>query len=246
MRQEKAVISGSVALEFALAADWTSNTLKICVPRRKGDALIKFLVSREEYHTMEDVSCGADESPIINGYPDHASYKTLGVRSVTWLAKHGSSFRYIDVVESRDHHSTTPIFRFNATWAMNWITADSIRITYPLLTLNLTGVILRFSHKNSDFVRSWLNKYEARGFAGFKTGVWAREGQPCGATCRTIVRHTSDWAILSLPFGDPLHEDDSSTAYRWSINGADGRQICLNRACPQYGSSKPSNIPSRE
>lgn len=240
------VISGSIAIKIALGAQWEPGDMDIYVPRRKTAIVVDYLRLSEGFDVMQQTVASVDpnnqhasmKKPVAKRLADGTYYFVSGIKSVTKLIKlvrvdNKTVLRYIDVMESKDHSSITPIFRFHATWSMNWITANSIHVAYPQFTINKLGICRRPRYNSVDTVKNWKRRYEARGFCLVKRANWLWPGVACGDACRAIIRRSNDEGCLTFS----LQGDDAETIQPcyWTFVGPRGSQACTNRACPRYG-----------
>lgn len=125
------------------------------------------------------------------GYPEEgAAY----INSVTKLVK---DRRKVDVIESAEKHAIAPITRFHSTLVMNYLTADSLVLLYPKLTLERTWVPQRaVPYKNN-----WAPRYEGRHYQRMpdEIGVSPRY---CDLFCFKSPRSSGDRHCLFVPYDD--------------------------------------------
>lgn len=150
MRDAGAILSGSSVLWLieGMPSTWTPNDLDIYAPIWKAQRIIRFLIEREGY----------TEVPREKPFPE--DYMKLGfLSSVTKLRKGEQS---IDVMESLSPNVLQPITFFYTTLVMNYITSDSIKILYPLLTFSRFGVPQYAAPHRREV--QWRKKYSERTF----------------------------------------------------------------------------------
>jgi hypothetical protein len=116
------VISGSSVLWFVddKYETWKPGDLDIYTPHGKAARVLEFLI-RDGYSVIPK------ERDITQKYMENGH-----LSSITKLQKGECT---IDLLESLTSSSITPITVFHSTAVMNYITADSIVMLYPFLTL---------------------------------------------------------------------------------------------------------------
>lgn len=235
MNDVGAVISGSVALAFAIQPAWSSNDLDIYVPVMRRYEILSHLVGKEGYHVVQtDVAYGA-------AYP---FYKRV-ISSVTKVRKPGKGHPSIDIIESLTVSALTPIVWFPGTWAINWIDQDGLVMAYPELTLQGRGFVTRLLDTMRMKERRWVYKYQTRGIRAIDPRDQPiRPGQPCGPTCVGRARTTDDSLCMQVPFRDPpiRHPIPPVT---WTIfPKLFQARLCSNPFCPMYLYHQKHHVPS--
>ena len=99
--------------------------------------------------------------------PDGADITAYSSPHIFALHKFMLDDKVIDVIESNTHAAFSPIFFFDCTALMNFVSADSIFAAYPDLTTNHKALLNPFpiykpSHPRVYFAH--LQKYQERGF----------------------------------------------------------------------------------
>lgn len=120
-------------------------------------------------------------------YPDDAAC----IKSVTKLTRKN---RKIDVIESAERLAIASIVHFHSTLVMNYLTADSLVLLYPRLTLERYWVV----QDNVPQQNTWAPRYEGRNYQILvDAGVSPRY---CNLFCRGINRFSSDRHCLLIPY----------------------------------------------
>jgi hypothetical protein len=192
MRTQGAVLSGSSVLWLieGMPETWTPGDLDIYAPRWKSGGIVNFLVN--EGYTI-----------ISSDKPFPEEYMKLGfLESVTKLRKGGRS---IDVMESLSPNALQPITFFYTTLVMNYITSDSIKILYPLLTSSRFGVPHHATAHRREV--DWKAKYSSRSFTVCPSHYLPLKFQ--FSICKGLVRAPNDRMSLSLPFSSPIWDFDT-------------------------------------
>lgn len=234
LRRTRSVISGSLALSVALDDQWRANDLDIYVPYRtpKSD-VIAHIIDREGYHIQAVV---ARYTPVAEGDQISPLDSIAGITRITKFLKMSSDCKTtkIDLIESTDYNALTPILKFDSTWSMNWITADSITVAYPRLTLRHEGVFSKTQVlKAYIHLPSWKSKYlKERGFSRFH--ITSRlVDEPCRELCFPLLRTSLDEHCLTVAFGEALGRSTYPEKV-WGIRGIAPTASCGNVACPNF------------
>lgn len=251
LRNTHSVISGSTALTYALGGDvnWESNDLDIFPPvGRPCDGVLDYLTEKEGYKVTDSYIdpnqrrlLNADEIPvpppvdILENYEGSIAYSRL--RNVYKLSKvqtvPGSDETRrlsIDVIEARGTSAIIPIFRFHSSLVMNYVSADSLFMAYPNLTLQHNFIPNKKMNRYNIKARRWLEKYSNRGFEKWTPG----EGKSCGSACYPMLRSTRDVGCLDFAFGD--EDTNKFEEAQWTMSQDDfpsKEESCSNWSCPR-------------
>lgn len=240
MRDNRALISGSVALAAALQSTWFPNDLDIYVPKGYRYPMLRYLVTKEGYRPLRT------ETATSISY----LFSRPVIKSVTKLVKGDNdksprTIRRIDIIEAVTRSPFCPLTLFPGTWAINWIDADQIAVAYPQLTLQGKGFTTRIRETMGGRERRWIRKYEARGIRVLDPRDQPLQpGKPCGPTCVAWLRCTSDRQCLRMPLDEEQTLSEVPQAV-WLILPKlfQGRQ-CGNPFCPLYIQHLPHHIPA--
>lgn len=157
LRSTHSVVSGSTALHFILDSprSWTASDCDLYVPFGASDTIQKYLRGRESYEDPRGRSGKPDDyvKAIQN------SRHNPSIHSVVHLYR--SNGMKIDIIESTSTSALHPLAFFWSTHVTNYISADTLCVTYPSLTFNGRGCYVPITHAAVDRA---LAKYEARGF----------------------------------------------------------------------------------
>lgn len=170
MRSTRSVISGSVALWFICGgpASWFPSDCDVYTPIGQASSVVTFLKTRMGYTVDEDPT--ADGYRRLEGHgPSDASYperqgEIFVIRSLTRLVNENMG-RYINIFESSTLSALQPIPRFWSTLQANYISADSLCVAYPFLTMNGKGCITPTGLTPVGNLLVVIEKYRKRGFA---------------------------------------------------------------------------------
>ena len=148
------VVSGSAALCLLLpisTTKWKPNDLDLYVPHRH----MKVLTGCLQSLGYQLLPCGPD---------NHCAYSSS---QVTAVHKFILGQNVIEVIESSTDASFSPIFLFDSTAVMNFVSANTIFAAYPNLTLQYKSLLNPYSLYGNTYDRikiSHLEKYLQRGF----------------------------------------------------------------------------------
>lgn len=108
---------------------------------------------------------------------------------------------------------------------MNWMSADNITVTYPVLTFAMKGVVNR-NRQSFDGPKDplWKEKYTARGFKIFDTHDSLNTR--CGTSCTAIERCSYDIGCMRMPYGQGSVADQFG-ATSWSLGHRSPRYPCF-------------------
>ncbi|KAL0945898.1 hypothetical protein HGRIS_012182 [Hohenbuehelia grisea] len=277
MRYTRAVLSGSSVLHFAIRDDhWQPADLDIYAPFGTGFNVVSWLVKREGYEVASDGLKSFTRRPktTIRRTEGPYDWTTPFELEAVWIPspprnqtaietptqnfifrviklRKPSSPHSIDIIESSKPSFLPPITRFHSSLVMNYITADSLVILYPSLTLRRIGILhSRNSHlseydengaeegaEEADEVESIAEVQE-----GLSLPVTARtqyviekyqrrrftlyaspadRHRPCGAACPSLVREDGDPWSLTLEFSKEPRLPESTGAH-WPAPNAGG------------------------
>ncbi|KZS90824.1 hypothetical protein SISNIDRAFT_468328 [Sistotremastrum niveocremeum HHB9708] len=173
-RTQNILLSGSAVLHFITQdTSWSPHDLDFVVGRNCVEPLLLQLQLRGYVrHILEMDIKGSSHKPTkIPGQPPSQ----------------------IDVVESTMRDPLQTIMFFHSTQVMNFITADSLTILYPDLTLEHVGIA-----RDSDFdVTHLVEKYRARGFDVFYS---ASDFRTTYSACPLLMRGVGDSQTLYYEF----------------------------------------------
>ncbi|KAG6849601.1 hypothetical protein H0H93_007053 [Arthromyces matolae] len=200
----RSVISGSIAVEFALpTASLFSRDIDIYSPRSHGNNIRALLM---EQFGLVDVT-----RPRNPDYPPvpflHEMY--------TLCNKH-SRFH---LMVSDDDNPLEPIAHFHSSVVINYISSSEAYYAYPDLTFNMRNIINSFSYirvsRDTGNTDRAIDKYVRRGFAtGAELHDWPEfTGHECGVhpSCPKTSRSFRDGFGYRLSLQDrAVHSFDSS------------------------------------
>ncbi|KAI0317652.1 hypothetical protein OF83DRAFT_1120093 [Amylostereum chailletii] len=196
LRSSKAVIGGSFALHIALRAGttWRPANLDIYCPYKTFPSMIKLLVDTEGYAIM---------AMTASGHPSSPDFKNDIVTAFSLIRVHDNT--QVAVYSTTNPSPLPAITRAWATHLVNFVTADSVCVAYPVLTLD--------GHSRG---------MEVHKFCGASPSHFS--GQP-SPYCPHYVRKFGDDACLTVYFGDDdVAKDDlvwdDEVSWRWG--GSDG------------------------
>lgn len=155
-RTQKFYLTGSSVLHFITQDEgWMPKDLDFVVGRNHVEPLLAQLKQRgfHPYETEIDASGSSHSVQYVLNRDIHAIYR---------LAKSDRKLGMIliDVVESTLADPLSTICYFHSTQVMNFMTADSLTMLYPDLTMEHIGVIREHDYDIDHLVQ----KYKQRGF----------------------------------------------------------------------------------
>lgn len=236
LRSCSAVIGGSVALEMAMPISWLPEGMDIYVPADSYD-MESYLVEHEGY------GCFNYERPLVPA-PWELVMGGAAVLGGQYAIQSATALRRVDeqgrpkegptivIIKSSDRSPLTPIFNSNATCVMNWITADSINVGYPRMTLSQSGVEIKPQFGVWRQRLRFIGMYQTRGFRLFGNVDEVEGERPCGAFCMSRFRSTTDEWTLRLAF---TGAKETIRPRHWMLRGAYGTEPCRNLACDDLG-----------
>lgn len=237
LRGCSAAIGGSVALEMAMPISWVPMGLDIYVPSESYE-METYLVEHEGYGVDYSTRpLGPANWELVMGsssvLEDHYAMQVATVLRPVDDQGHIKAGPTITVIRSADRSALTPIFSSNATSVMNWITADSINVGYPRMTLSNSGVEVKPQFGEWSGGAAFIATYQSRGFRLFQKVSELDGGRPCGAFCVSRFRSTTDEWTLRLAF---TTVEDTVLSRHWVLRGLYGaEETCKNRLCDNFG-----------
>ncbi|KAI0054479.1 hypothetical protein BV25DRAFT_1817004 [Artomyces pyxidatus] len=188
--RDLSLVSGSTVLYFVLRGtpyrdDWNANDLDVYCPLSTAASVVDYLVQREECTVARSVVNRDRSMEIFREYSNGA------LASVTTLRTRDN--KKIDVIASTRNSPLLPITYFWGTLIANYISADTLCITYPQLTLDGVSAINPLRTPSSRAERC-IKKYEERGFIivdfsqinGVQHAPWKPAPFHCPQTYRTF------------------------------------------------------------
>ncbi|KAG8972146.1 hypothetical protein FRC05_010314 [Tulasnella sp. 425] len=190
LRTTGSMVSGSTALAFALGVDWGLQDLDIYVgsdtsgvgnPAGRRAQMLRHLVEVEGYRPQAAFGDASDPTfSKISSIPFRGASNPYDVdidiintvykltKTTTTTTEEGRittvthTTTDIDVIECVHTNPIEIVSDFHSTPVMNWISADNITITYPVLTFAMRGIVnrnrLTFNGKKEKL---WKEKYAA-------------------------------------------------------------------------------------
>ncbi|KAG8894674.1 hypothetical protein FRC00_008590 [Tulasnella sp. 408] len=239
LRATSSIVSGSTVLAFALGVNWGVQDLDIYVGGEFDDEdapagdcakLLAYLVEVEGFRpqtafgeTRDITFDGIIPTPaptISDGYGGTMDPEVI--RTVYKLVRERSLPGYqepitvhIDVIECAFDNPIQIISEFHSTQVMNWMSADNISITYPVLTFAMKGIV-NPNRPSFDGPKDplWKAKYSARGFKIFDNHNSLIV--PCGTSCTDLARCSYDIGCMRMPYGQGSVADQFEETY-WSL-----------------------------
>ncbi|KIO24798.1 hypothetical protein M407DRAFT_98185 [Tulasnella calospora MUT 4182] len=230
LRATSSIVSGSTVLSFALGVDWGVQDLDIYVgagtigvtnPVDRCAKLLEYLVEVEGYQPQAAFGDASDVrfSGIIPTIApiEYDKYGWVVVKSIFAVYKLSKTRSvpgqkepitvHIDVINGRVANPTKIISEFHSTQVMNWVSADNITITYPVLTFTMRGAVnwnrASFSGPTDTL---WWEKYAARGFKIFESHNAMDILR--GTSWAALVRGNFDLAAcMRMPYGQGSEVD---------------------------------------
>jgi hypothetical protein len=122
MHLTSSLISGSAALLVLLPAQCVPGDLDLYIPWNKTTQTLELISEILDYE--------------FTGPPDEikVNYNFQSIHHIYWL--YSKKFEHkINVIVSKTNNTLTPIFEFDSTHPMNFMTAYGLACAYPKLTL---------------------------------------------------------------------------------------------------------------
>lgn len=231
MRKSNAILSGSIVLQYVMRTSWSSSNVDIYVPAGTAKwVMFQHLMTTEKY-AMEAIWTDERGPPHCFG-ADRDDILSLMQLSKTSETPSGNSTLRINILESSDPDPFSPLIWFNTTWVMNWLTADTVGMAYPVETLERSGTYCGIG--TAAFTKAelgWFTAYRFRDFSQItKNELFSRR---CGAYCPALARMAYDEKCLNLTFGAYVERHAASTS--WSHGGHRGSISCWDQMCPRCG-----------
>ncbi|KAI0054754.1 hypothetical protein BV25DRAFT_1816584, partial [Artomyces pyxidatus] len=160
LKPYRSIISGSTVLHFALQGTeqvlgWKANDLDIYCPLTTAASVIYYLVKEEHYVVVQTVAHRDRTFESLHEYDNGA------VASVTTLLTPDG--KKVDIIAATRNAPLLPITYFWTTLVTNYMTADSICLAYPRLTLQGIG-LLNPIRIPAPRVLKCISKYQKRRF----------------------------------------------------------------------------------
>lgn len=232
LRECSAAIGGSVAMNMIMPASSSSRVMAVHV-QLGSHGLESYLMAHEGYKPFRfDPALGGN--PWTSG-PHPWSAAPSPIRSVTTLqrpsdAEEDEFPRTINIVMSNDQSPLTPFFNTNATSTMNWVTADSVNIAYPRMTLNKIGIMCSSEGGVGTSRPSWMGS----DFTLIHHMDQRDEEKRCGEFCVARFRSTMDSWTLRLAFNGGLMKLKENVRPRqWLLRGR-ALEGCENPRCDSH------------
>ncbi|TDL19343.1 hypothetical protein BD410DRAFT_842079 [Rickenella mellea] len=256
MWNSEVVISGSRALQFVMPTPspaWTIQPadLDLYAPLDQEDEILAQLLDEEGYRLdrwLDNLSIPPFPNKI---HDEHTMYNMSQDIARIITVSHPKRQKSIDIIVSDSSSPLTAIFAFHSTPVMNWISAYSVTVAYPLMTFNGRGLISALNFAGSATVLSHrvqyaLLKYRDGRHFTFATDPSEWEGvHACGTrhNCLQTIRHSNDVGTAFMTFSPRrrMPKDTSRRARRrdvkvgaiWRLGGS----LCAlgNDSNRQYG-----------
>ncbi|KAI0067133.1 hypothetical protein BV25DRAFT_1912457 [Artomyces pyxidatus] len=205
LRDTRSVISGSTALHFLLRGpdapvDWQPKDLDIYCPLTTAADVVDYLIVHEGFR-VEKTMASRDRSPNV-----HNEYSNGAIASVITMST--PKGLKVDIIAATRNSPLLPLTHFWGTLVTNYISADTLCVSYPRLTLRRFG-LLNPTRKPALRAAVCVDKYMKRGFdfTRFGLGLYPPRHTPftmrplhCPHTFRTF----HDAGCLRIHFDEPL------------------------------------------
>lgn len=190
MRTTNSVISGSAALLMLSPGAFVPHDLDLYVPRDKAERTIALIEEISDYR-------------LILIKPTKGEYNIKNIHRVFYL--HSRKYnRQINIIVSQTNNALNPIFSFDGTHPMNFMSAHGITCAYPSLTLNNCSLLNWEGLLPADSMVWWREKWLARGYMIRRTLRWWAEynEHSCriDGSCPLTVRSIYDAHTMFLDF----------------------------------------------
>lgn len=154
LRNSRSVVSGSVALHFILdnPSSWNPGDCDVYVPAGSAFVVIDYLRHHEGYQFR-------NRSRQEHYGNLHFPSSLPAIMSIERLQRPDG--KRIDVIESSTASALYPLPFFWSSHLVNYISADSICVTFPILTFQKRCLLFPGSNHTSTALQA---KYEERGF----------------------------------------------------------------------------------
>ena len=217
-----AVVSGSAALHLLLpisTTKWKPNDLDLYVPHRHMKVL--------SWHLQ---SLGYQLLP--HGPDNHSAYSSS---QVTAVHKFILGQSVIEVIESSTDTSFSPIFLFDSTAVMNFVSMNTIFAAYPNLTLQYKSLLNPYSLYGNMYNHrkiSHLEKYLQWGFQFIPCQESHTSPFQCRSNARAVTDSGSLWINLCTSLRMDQHPVDIFLQYgvldvEWRLSGHICRSDCF-------------------
>ncbi|KAI0040956.1 hypothetical protein FA95DRAFT_1502085 [Auriscalpium vulgare] len=226
LRATASVVSGSTVLHFLLKhssheSSWTPGDLDIFCPITSAESMLFHLTKFEGYrnkNSTEDIADGRDDYLVDN---------TGGLFQVIHLERPDG--REIDLVVSTRQSPLSALTYFWGTIVLNYVSADTICVSYPLWTLAGIG---RLHPERSSFrhARLCVDKYHGR---GFQLHTFDSKQEPtyhsiyCPRSYRTFFDRSCLRFSFDAPSGLPLYQVRPPVHPVWRYGGDACQADCI-------------------
>lgn len=233
LRQANSVLSGSIVLQYAMCLSWPSNNMDIYTPPGTPKWVVFQYLTVKERYTMD--ALWTDH----RGPPHYFSEYRDDVLSVLQLTRTSVTpsktiTQVVKIVETTDPDPLNSLVSFNATWAMNWLSADAVGMAYPSDTLARRGTYCCIGTPEfTEAERKWLTSYRLRRFSQLTRHDLINRA--CGAFCPALRRFVGDNKCLKLTFGYPNKCFISADPAWWFHGGCGCEMPCWDYQCPRWG-----------
>ncbi|KAI0059798.1 hypothetical protein BV25DRAFT_1918187 [Artomyces pyxidatus] len=199
LRSSRSIISGSFVLHFVLRAtrfaDWCPGDMDIYCPVSSAASVVDYLIYKEHYVAFKPEGReGANAESPLHEYDG-------AIACVVQLRRWDG--RRVDVICATRNGPLLPLTHFWGTIVTNFISADTLSIPYPRLTLR-GRCCLNPERLDDSAVRDCLDKYIQRGFAldsFVASGAHHTTITPMPLYCPHTYRHFADPGCLVFDFG---------------------------------------------
>jgi hypothetical protein len=217
MKENKIIISGSVALDLLEPNCVVPNDVDFFVPAGTLDAMEAFLKDRTNFvkrakpaHGLDfgDTYVRVETGKWVSGSQRFRSDSLLflGIREVLYYV-HPSWGTVVNVIESNFPVPTPTIFKFHTTFVMNYISHNAVVSAYPNMTCDRVGLVNTQADAFSRKLVRCLIKYALRGFKFLdRVYDWHKEAHDCKTYgyCARSKRSVNDKYTMRLCFNDGI------------------------------------------
>jgi hypothetical protein len=219
--QNNGIISGSVALYAIITQtqpEWTPMDVDIYVTDFHASKLIEHILSVQHYVFQSEAT------PTRNKYTE--------LDDVKKVMTFGNGAHNIDIIISDNSCVEGHVFRFHSTPVMNFINGRGVYCAYPLLTLNMRGIIhsqcWKLNKQPKIKMLACVAKYRDRGFDIVRDPkIWPDCAEhTCfrSGTCPHTIRAVNDNRGLWIPLQpqnqyDPRNVINRTYSTVWTLGG---------------------------
>lgn len=192
------IISGSSALDIVLTGsrkvlnhDWAiKKDLDVYVPNRDSyNTIREYLQAMDEYHEV------TIPQPDEERYWENRAHIAFIIRLRSPLFE-----SHVDIICAQENCETLPLASFWSTLVMNYVSASSVVILYPRLTLDGSGLTNPGADVNK--VAACQKKYEGRGFNLMTVRHDAKGCANVDHYCPSVLRYTEDVQSACVSWND--------------------------------------------